>query len=405
MNILVLNAGSSSQKSCLYAVEGKLPDQPIAPLWEAHIDWLPKEGAAQIVVQTASGKQHRERVASDSRKETLSYLLDLLHQGPTQVISTLDEIDVVGHRVVHGGRAYQASVVVTPEVKDAIKQLSALAPSHNPANLEGIELTEQLLPAVPQVAVFDTAFHSKMPQVAVTYPGPYDWLSQGIRRYGFHGISHRYCAHRAASILSRPLNELRLIICHLGNGGSLSAVKNGRSIDTTMGFTPLEGLMMGTRSGTIDPSILIHLMRQDYSADELDTLLNSASGLAGVSGVSHDMREISQAIEEGNERAQLARDLYIHRFKACFGAMLMSLGGVDVVVFTAGVGEHSAWVRAAACESMTFLGLKLDAEANEHSPVDADIATAASAVRVLVIKTQEDWAIAQDCWQCVSQLK
>ncbi|MEO1637576.1 MAG: acetate/propionate family kinase, partial [Cyanobacteria bacterium J06631_9] len=275
---------------------------------------------------------------------------------------------------------------------------SALAPSHNPANLEGIELMEQLLDGVPQVAVFDTAFHSQMPQVAQTYPGPYEWRSQGIRRYGFHGISHQYCAHRAAQLLGQPLEELRLIICHLGNGCSLSAVKGGKSIDTTMGFTPLDGLMMGTRSGAVDPGILIHLMRQGHSADELDQLLNKASGLGGVSGVSNDMREIEKAIKQNNDRARLAKDLYIHRFKACFGAMLMSLGGVDAVVFTAGIGEHSPWVREKLCKGLAFLGLTLDAEANKQSPVDRDIAMAKSAVRVLVIKTQEDWAIAQACW-------
>ena len=404
MKILVLNAGSSSQKSCLYDVEGDVKGTvPPKPLWEAQIDWLPQKQAAKLVVTTHSGEKHAETVPSPSRKQTLSYLLDLLHQGSTKVISDLAEIDVVGHRVVHGGQDYQASVVITPEVKAAIDRLSALAPHHNPANLEGIELMEQLLGDVPQVAVFDTAFHSQMPEVAAVYPGPYDWVSRGIRRYGFHGISHQYCTQRAAQILGRAAGELRLIVCHLGNGASLTAVKQGRSVDTTMGFTPLEGLMMGTRSGSVDPGILIHLMRQGQSADELDKLLNKDSGLQGLSGVSHDLREIGEAIAQGNERAQLAQAVYLHRFKACFGSMLMSLGGVDAIVFTAGVGEHAAGIRAAACEGMAFLGVKLDLEKNARSPVDRDIAAADSAVRVLVVHTQEDWAIAQACFQAVSK--
>ena len=410
MKILVLNAGSSSQKSCLYDIEPPLSEQPPDPLWEAHIDWLVHEHSVQlseqisarIEIQTSSGKQQTETRASSSRKETLSYLLSRLYKGDTQVISGLGDIDAVGHRVVHGGQDYQASVIVNAEVKATIHRLSAIAPSHNPANLEGIELMEQLLGDVPQVAVFDTAFHSHIPQVAAIYPGPYEWLAQGIRRYGFHGISHQYCARKAAEILKRSPESLRLILCHLGNGGSLSAVNAGRCIDTTMGFTPLDGLMMGTRSGAVDPGILTYLMRQGKSADELDILLNKHSGLAGISGVSHDMREISQAAEQNNERAALAMDLYIHRLKACFGSMLMSLGGVDAVVFTAGIGEHSPWVRAETCKGMAFLGLALNAQKNESNPVDEDIAAAESRVRVLVIKTQEDWAIAQSAWHCLS---
>ena len=399
MKILVLNAGSSSQKSCLYEIKGSLPADPPEPLWEAHIDWLPQTQSAKLAVETFSGKQHIETVPSLSREKTLSFLLSLLYQGSTKVISTLSEIDVVGHRVVHGGRAYQESVLITPEVKATIKQLSVLAPSHNPANLEGIELMETLLEDVPQVAVFDTAFHSTMPNVAAIYPGPYEWVEQGIRRYGFHGISHHYCTQRTAQILNCSIEKLRLIVCHLGNGASLTAVKGGRSIDTTMGFTPLDGLMMGSRSGSVDPGILVHLMRQGYSANALDTLLNKSSGLKGISGISYDLREIEEAVSRGEKRAQLARDMYIYRLKACFGKMLMSLCGVDAIVFTAGVGEHAAGIRAAACEGMAFLGVKLDLEENKSDPVDKDIATAESAVRVLVIRTQENWAIAQECWQ------
>lgn len=399
MKILVLNAGSSSHKLCLYAIEGALSKQPPGPLWEAQIDWYPQR--AVFEVKTAEGENLKETVSSADRHEILSQVLSTLWQGSAQAIQNPKEIDAVGHRVVHGGQTYQASVVVTPEIKAEIDRLSELAPVHNPVNLEGIELMEQLLDNVPQVAVFDTAFHSQMPAVAATYPGPYDWLEKGIRRYGFHGTSHRYCTQRAAQILNQEVAHL--IVCHLGNGGSLTAVKSGQSIDTTMGFTPLDGLMMGTRSGSVDPGILIYLMRQGYSADQLDRLLNKASGLKGVSGISHDLREITQAIADGDERANLARDLYIHRLKACLGSMLMSLEGLDALVFTAGIGEHAPWVRAAVCEAMAFLGLKLDLDKNKTSPVDQDIATPESRVRVLVIHTQEDWAIAQDCWHCLNK--
>lgn len=402
LKILVLNAGSSSQKSCLYNIPGGLPAQAPEPLWEAQIDWMPQEQAAQIEVNTQSGEKHVETVPSPSREKTLAYLLSLLHQGSTQVISSIKEIDVVGHRVVHGGQDYQESVVITPEVKATIARLRLLAPNHNPASLEGIELMEKLLGDVPQVAVFDTAFHSHMPDMAATYPGPYNWVSEGIRRYGFHGISHQYCTQRAAQILDRSVDELRLIVCHLGNGASLTAVKNGRSVDTTMGFTPLDGLMMGTRSGAVDPGILIYLMRQGMPVEEIDNLLNKASGLLGISGVSHDLREIEKAILKGNKRAKLAQDIYLHRLKACFGSMLMSLGGVDVIVFTGGVGEHADSLRAAACEGMEFLGVQLDIEENKKYPVDRDIATAESKVRVLVIHAEEDWVIAQNCWQHIA---
>lgn len=403
MKILVLNAGSSSQKSCLYDVSERKSSQthqlPNAPLWEAQIDWLSQGSAAKLKVETHLGKQHTEIVDLSTRKETLSYVLSLLVKGSTQVIASLKEIDAVGHRVVHGGTHFSDLVKITPAVKTSIRQMSSLAPSHNPANLEGLELMESLLGEVPQMAVFDTAFHHHLPECAYLYPGPYAWKEKGIRRYGFHGISCGYCTQRAAQILGKPAETLRLIIAHLGNGASLTAVKNGRSIDTTMGFTPLDGLMMGTRSGAVDPGILIYLMRQGYSADDLDELLNQASGLKGISGVSHDFREIEAAIEQNNPRAELARDLYLHRLKACFGSMLMSLGGVDAIVFTGGVGEHAVGIRAAACQSMEFLGIKLDVEKNAQSPVDCDVATDESAARVLVIHTQEDWAIAQDCWR------
>jgi acetate kinase len=405
MKILVLNAGSSSQKSCLYELNEVLPDRPPQPVWEAQIDWNHREGVAELKVETASGTELEEEFASDSRQAAISRMLETLWQGKTQVINSLTEIDIVGHRVVHGGQDYQQSTLISPGVKEAIARLSVFAPVHNPVNLEGIEALEKILPNVPQVAVFDTAFHAQLPPAAFVYPGPYEWLEDGIRRYGFHGISHQYCARRAAQILNRDLTHLRLITCHLGNGCSLAAIRGGWSVDTTMGFTPLDGLMMGSRSGAIDPGIIIHLLRRsDFTAEKLDSILNRNSGLKGISGVSSDMRQIGEAITQGNERAQLALDIYIHRLRAGIGAMLASLGGLDALIFTAGVGENSAVVRAAACEAFGFLGLKLDGEKNQHSPVDEDIAAVDSAARVLVIHTQEDWEIARECWKLYSHL-
>ncbi len=403
MKILVLNAGSSSQKSCLYDIAGDtFPEEPLKPLWEAKVDWTHHQGFAEIEVKTATGAKLEEEIASNSRLEAVARMLDTLYSGSTQVINEPSEINAVGHRVVHGGEDYRESVVITEDVKQAIARLATLAPEHNPVNLEGIEAIEQNLGGITQVAVFDTAFHSHILDVAAIYPGPYEWVEQGIRRYGFHGISHQYCAQRAARILGRDLAALRLITCHLGNGCSLAAVKNGYSIDTTMGFTPLDGLMMGSRSGAVDPGIIIHLLRQsDYSTDKLDNVLNKASGLRGISGVSGDMRQIRQEISQGNSRAQLAFDVYVHRLRSYIGAMLASLGGLDALIFTAGVGENDAVLREVTCETFEFLSLKIDKEKNKHKPVDIDISTPDSAVRVLVIHTEEDWEIARECWRLV----
>lgn len=400
MKILVLNAGSSSQKSCLYELNDVLPDRPLEPLWEAQIDWTHQQGIAELKVKTAKGDRLEEEFASESRQDAISRMLESLWKGKTQTINDLNEIDIVGHRVVHGGQDYQQSTLISPDVKQAIARLSVFAPVHNPVNLEGIEAIEKILEKVPQVAVFDTAFHAQLSPAAFVYPGPYEWLENGIRRYGFHGISHQYCARRAADILGQDLADLRLISCHLGNGCSLAAIRGGWSVDTTMGFTPLEGLMMGSRSGSIDPGILIHLLKQsDFTAEKLDGILNRNSGLKGISGVSSDLRQIGDAIAQGNQRAQLALDIYIHRLRAGIGAMLASLGGLDALIFTAGVGENSAIVRAAACEAFGFIGLKLDGDKNQHSSIDRDIAAVDSAVRILVIHTQEDWEIARECWK------
>ena len=281
--------------------------------------------------------------------------------------------------------------------------MSTFAPLHNRAELEGIEIIEKRIQTVLQVAVFDTGFHSRLPEPAAVYPGPYEWLAQGIRRYGFHGINHQYCAERTAQLLDMDLPTLKLVTCHLGNGCSLAAIRGGRSVDTTMGFTPLEGLMMGTRSGSLDPGILTYLMRAEKSTgQQLDDLLNKKSGLLGISGISGDMRQIVAAMKTGHPRAKLAFDIFVHRLQAGVGAMIAVLGGIDALVFTAGIGENSPEVRAAACANFGFLGLKLDSAKNAPSAVDKVISLPDSAVRVLVVRAQEDWAIARECRRLAS---
>ena len=397
MKILVLNSGSSSQKSSLYEIGGTLPDDPPAPLWEGKIEWHDEVADAEV---NSRGVAQRDQVRVSSRKKAVEHLLGTLRDGKTRTVASPAEIDVVGHRVVHGGPKYAEPVLLTPEVKAGIAKVSAFAPLHNRAELEGMEIIEKLLGPIPQVAVFDTGFHRKMPPAAAVYPGPYQWFENGIHRYGFHGVNHQYCAARAAHLLGRNLNSLKLVTCHLGNGCSLAAIQEGRSIDTTMGFTPLEGLMMGTRSGSVDPGILTYLMREgQLQAQEIDDVLNKQSGLLGISGISGDMREILASVKRGHSRAKLAFDIYVHRLQAGIGAMIAVLGGIDVLVFSAGVGENSAEVRDAVCKQLGFLGLELDDAANVQRTPDADIATPDSAARVLIIRAQEDWAIARECWQ------
>ncbi|PSR17443.1 acetate kinase [filamentous cyanobacterium CCP3] len=396
MKIFVLNAGSSSHKSCLFDLSQGTKDAMPEPLWRAALDWSHQQGQVELSASGA-GESIQQVLPIADKAEGLEAMVKTLVDGPTQVLDSLSDIDAVGHRVVHGGCEYIDSVRIDEQVKDAIQRLIPLAPAHNPANLQGIEAMERILGDVPQVAVFDTAFHARMPEAAATYPGPYAWVEQGIRRYGFHGISHQYVARRAADMMGRDMAELKLLTCHLGNGCSLAAVKGGISIDTTMGFTPLEGLMMGSRSGSVDPGILIYLMRQEgYGADQLDALLNKESGLKGISGLSNDMRSVVEAMEQGNERSTLAVEVFVHRLRREMGAMIGSLGGLDGVVFTAGIGENSPLVWQRACEGFEFLGLRMKDDLSRAQD-DQDVAAAESRVRVLVIHTQEEWAIAQAC--------
>ena len=401
MKILVLNSGSSSQKACLYEIGMTLPMRPPAPLWDGRIEW--GSDTAVIAVKNSQGVVVlKEQLPVSSREDVIRHLLRTLRDGKARAITSGSDIDAVGHRVVHGGPHFGNSVEITPAVRLAIESVSEFAPLHIRAELEGMKIVETLLGPVLQVAVFDTGFHHQMPLSAAIYPGPYAWFESGIRRYGFHGINHQYCAERAAQLLGKDSMSVKLVTCHLGNGCSVAAIREGRSLDTTMGFTPLDGLMMGTRSGSVDPGILTYLMRQGkLDGQEIDTVLNQKSGLLGISGLSSDMRDILAAIQKGHERAKLAFDIYVHRLRATIGGMAAVLGGVDALVFTAGVGENSPEVRAAASSGLEFLGLRLDSEANARPSLDQDISAADSRVSVLVIRAEEDWAIAKECWKLV----
>lgn len=398
MLVLVLNAGSSSQKSSLYDLDAPLPDHAPEPLWEGKIAWG-RGRAAEFRVR-AAGRTTREELPLRERAAFIDHLLHSIWSGPNRVLATPGEVRLIGHRVVHGGNRYMQPVLITGEVEQAIDHLADFAPVHNPANLEGIRACRKLFPHAAQVAVFDTAFHHTMPPAACVYPGPWEWFERGIRRYGFHGISHESAAHRAAHLLQRPLAEVRLITCHLGNGCSLAAVSHAQSVDTTMGFTPMEGLMMGSRSGSVDPGLLLYLLRNGATTvDEMDTTLNRRSGLLGISGLSEDMREVLQAAGAGHRRAQLALDIYIHRLRQGIAAMAASLAGLDAIVFTGGVGENAPVIRARACTGLEFLGLRLDPSANTENALERNLAAPDSTIAILVVAAQEDWAIAAAAWR------
>jgi acetate kinase len=392
MKILVLNGGSSSFK-CWFQ------DVPDGPRWTARADWSRNSGSADVKINRSDGPTETLTVTADTPSGFLGPVLETLWKGEAKAIDAPSQIDVVGHRIVHGGPKYRESVLVTPEVRAGIAAVAEFAPAHNKLQLAAIETVDRVIGSkVPQVAVFDTGFHATLAPAAYVYPGPYAWLEQGIRRYGFHGISVQYSTRRAAELLQVAPNSSRLIVCHLGNGASVTAVANGKSVDTSMGFTPLEGIMMGTRSGSIDPSILVYLIRHEgCTADQIDEILNRKSGLLGVSGISGDMREILEAIEKGNQRARLAYDIFAHRLTREVGAMLAVLGGVDAIVFTGGIGENCAPLREDVCRQLGSINLKLDAAKNAHPDLDQNIAAGGSAVQVLVIRADEDWEIAREC--------
>ncbi len=381
MKMLIFNAGSSSLKFSLLEAEQE------RTLAEGTVDWI--AAPARLSIRRGENMAARGGLTVTTHVDAVSHVLEELH-------AELADVNAVGHRVVHGGDRYVAGVRVTNQVLDEIESLAELAPLHNTVAGQVIEATQAALPRVPQFAAFDTAFHATLPPAARTYAVPYAWTTDWrLRRYGFHGLSHSYCAARASEMLGR--RDLRLVIAHLGNGASTSAVRDGVCVDTSMGFTPMDGLMMGTRSGAVDPGILIYLQRhKGIDADRLDHALNHESGLLGVSGVASDMRAVLAAAAEGNTRATLAIDVYMHRLCQTIGAMAATLGEVDALVFTAGVGENSAEIRRRACSQLGFLGLALDAAANRRCTPDVDIAMPRCKARILVIGTREDLAILRE---------
>lgn len=387
MKILVLNAGSSSLKFSLFDAAG---EQLLA---EGGIDWTTTP--TRLLLRLPGQPEVQKTLTLRTHADAIAVVLVELQAGPSAPLDGSADVQAVGHRVVHGGTRYTAAVRITPDVERAIGELADLAPLHNPASLEVIRRVEQLLPGVLQMAAFDTAFHATLSPAARTYPVPQRWIRDwGVRRYGFHGLSHSYCAGRAAEMVGR--NDLKLIIAHLGNGASVSAVRDGRCVDTSMGFTPLEGLMMGTRSGTVDPGLLLYLLRQKgLTPLQLDHALNQESGLLGLSGISSDMRRVLDALPE-NPDARLAIDVYVHRLRQTVGAMAATLGGIDGLVFTAGIGENAAEIRERGCKDLGCLGLELDRAANAVCRPDADVAAPGSPARILVIATREDLSILRE---------
>lgn len=404
--ILVLNAGSGSETCSLFELpDTRLPAEPLEPIWESNYNsTAPGQPPGKIVLRVRRGNAEIEAgsVATESdASERNERLLELLWDSRTKIVTGPTEIDLVGHRVVHGGSEYGTAVRVTEDVEATIERWSPFAPLHNPNSLIGIRVVRKLFgTGKPQAAVFDTAFHRTLSEPAATYAGPYHWLEQGIRRYGFHGTSFRWAAPRAAQLLNRQNDdELRLIVCHLGGGCSLCATRGGRSIDTTMGFTPLDGVVMCTRSGSVDPGILLYLARQGATIDEIERALTKESGLKGLSGLPGDTRIIIPEANRGNPRAALAMNVFIHRLRAGIGEMLAALGqSPHAIVFTDVIGETEPGIRLAACEAFAFLGLRLDPLKNAASPCDADIAASESTVRVLIIRSREAWQIARECF-------
>lgn len=391
MKILVLNCGSSSVKYKLIESEnGNV-------LAEGGVEKIGLPDSF-LKFKRTDGSKETITVSMPDHKEAVKNVLNILTDPKEGVIKSYEEIQAVGHRVVHGMEKFNKSVLITPEVIEKVKECYPVAPLHNPANITGIEAVTELIPGVPQVAVFDTAFHQTMPAKAFMYALPYEAYEKfGVRRYGFHGTSHRYVSRRACEFLGLPFEKQRVITCHIGNGGSITAVKDGISVDTSMGLTPTEGLVMGTRVGDVDPGALTYLMKcEGIDADGLTNVINKKSGVLGISGISSDMRDIEDAIAAGNERAKLAMDMYEYRILKYIGAYTAVLGGVDVIAFTAGVGENSPELREAICEKLAFMGITLDKEANRSRGKEVEISGTDSKVKVVVIPTDEELVIAQD---------
>lgn len=401
MKILVINCGSSSVKYQLIDTE---TEKAMA------------KGMVSRIGMSASVLTHKPfdrpeiKVSGEILDHivAIEYVVSMLLSENHGVIKDRSEIEAIGHRVVHGGEKFTDSVLITPELMSELRNLIELAPLHNPHNIRGINACTKTLPGVPMVAVFDTAFHHKMPPYAYIYGLPYVMYKRyGIRRYGFHGTSHKYVCEQASRILDKPLTELKLITCHLGNGASVAAVDGGVSVDTSMGFTPLEGLLMGTRTGDLDPAIILHIMaREELTLHEANTLLNKHSGLAGISGVSSDMREIIASARDNHSNAKLALDAYCYRLRKYIAAYAAAMGGLDGLIFTAGVGENSPDVRWLSCQKLDILGVELDkAKNNQAVGKEADISTDSARVRTLVIPTNEELVIARDTKRIVQAAK
>ena len=390
MNVLVINCGSSSLKFQLINSESE------AVLAKGLCERIGIDG--RLTYQPAGGEKNVSEKAMPTHTEAIQFVIDALTDADTGVVKSLDEIGAVGHRVVHGGEKFAKSVVVTPEVKAAIAECNDLAPLHNPANLIGIEACESLMPGTPQVVVFDTAFHQTMPEKAYMYGIPYEYYEKyKVRRYGFHGTSHSFVSKRVAEIVGKPYNATKTIVCHLGNGSSVSAVLNGESVDTSMGLTPLEGLVMGTRSGDIDPAIMEFIAKKEnLDITGIMNVLNKKSGVEGVSGVSSDFRDLEAAAKAGNKRAELAIDVFAYRVAKYVGAYTAAMNGVDNIVFTAGIGENCALVRTKVCSYLGYLGITIDEEANGKRGEEIVISTPDSKVKVLVVPTNEELAIARE---------
>ena len=391
MNVLVINCGSSSLKFQLINSESE------AVLAKGLCERIGIDG--RLTYQPAGGEKNVSEKAMPTHTEAIQFVIDALTDADTGVVKSLDEIGAVGHRVVHGGEKFAKSVVVTPEVKAAIAECNDLAPLHNPANLIGIEACESLMPGTPQVVVFDTAFHQTMPEKAYMYGLPYEYYEKyKVRRYGFHGTSHSFVSKRTAELLNRPYEETKTIVCHLGNGASICAVENGKSVDTSMGLTPLEGLVMGTRSGDIDPAILEFLAKKEnLDIDGLMTMLNKKSGVYGLSNnLSSDFRDLTAGAADGNRPAQIALDVFCYRVAKYVGSYVAAMNGVDAIAFTAGIGENVCIVREKVCAYLGYLGVELNKEANAIRGEEITISTPDSKVKVMVVPTNEELAIARE---------
>lgn len=399
MKILVLNCGSSSVK---YKLIDTVSEDVLA---EGGVE---KIGLADGFLKfKLNGSKEIKELGLVDHKGAINAVLSVLTDSTTGCIGSLKEIDAVGHRLVHGGTKFSGSVLITEEVKAMVRECYPLAPLHNPANMIGVEAIDTLMPGVPQVGVFDTAFHQTMPPKAYMYALPYEYYERdGVRRYGFHGTSHRYVSQRVCEILGVDIKDQRIITCHIGNGGSIAAVQGGKSIDTSMGLTPTEGLMMGTRCGDVDPGAITFLMeRYGLTYNDVQRIINKESGVAAISGVSSDMREIDAAIEAGNERAKLALDMYKHRIIKYVGAYAAEMGGVDIIVFTGGVGENQAGVREDVCTPLQFMGVEFDSEVNAGvRGTETVISKPTSKVKVVVVPTDEELTIARDTQSIVQNL-